>query len=71
MGMFLQIGFEEDRRPVAAPAWLKLVCSGRSMGESTWQSVDVGAFNLANAGSRESWTQSRDAREPFEHVRGG
>jgi len=27
MGMFWRFGFDHDRRPVAAPAWLKVVCS--------------------------------------------
>ena len=27
MGMFCRLGLEDDSRPVAAPAWLKLVCS--------------------------------------------
>ena len=26
MGMFCRFGFEDERRPVAAPVWLKLVC---------------------------------------------
>jgi hypothetical protein len=26
MGMFCRFGFDDDSRPVAAPAWLKLVC---------------------------------------------
>ena len=26
MGMFCRLGFEEERRPVAAPVWLKVVC---------------------------------------------
>ena len=47
MGMFCRFGFEDDRRPVAAPVWLKVVCRRPVEASiSCGQRIDVGALQL-------------------------
>ena len=45
--MFCRLGFEEESRPVAAPAWLKVVCSAtRNWVDQERKSVGVGSFEF-------------------------
>ena len=71
--MFCRLGLEEESRPVAAPAWLKLVCR-RPVGrvDQLRQRVDVGAFELGELAVLEHLAHDLVIGGEFlQHVGGG
>ena len=73
IGIFCRFGFDDDSRPVAAPAWLKLVCRRPGRGiDQLRQRVHVGALQLGELPVLQHLAHDLVVRRQlFQHVRGG
>ena len=71
MGMFCRFGLVDERRPVAVPTWLKVVCTRPSRIGQQWQRVDVVGLELGQLPVLQHLARNLVMlRQLFEHIHG-